>query len=50
MSKYAYNMLAAVAAGWGSLGDILPILKQRERERERERKRRARKRVAKTMT
>jgi hypothetical protein len=46
VSKYAYNMLAAVAAGWGTLGDILPILEQRERERERERQRRARKRAA----
>jgi hypothetical protein len=48
VSKYAYNMLCMVAAGWASLADILPVLERREREKELERQRLARKRAAKT--
>lgn len=47
MSKYAYNLLALVAGGWGSLENILPILERREKECERERERQAAKRAAK---
>ena len=32
INKYAYNMLCMVAAGWGSLADILPVLARREHE------------------
>jgi hypothetical protein len=39
VSKYAYNMLCMVAAGWGSLQDILPVLARREHEQELARKR-----------
>jgi len=52
MSKYAYNLLSAVAAGWTTVEGILPILERRERECERDRQRqharRAAKRAAKT--
>jgi hypothetical protein len=34
VSKYAYNMLCLVAAGWGSLQDVLPVLERREHEKE----------------
>jgi len=34
INKYAYNMLCMVAAGWGSLNDILPVLARREHEQE----------------
>jgi hypothetical protein len=44
LSKYGYNMLAMVAAGWGTLADALPILENRERERQRNRERQARRR------
>ena len=49
MSKYAYNLLGLVAAGWGSVADILPILENRERECELARQRLARKRAEKTV-
>lgn len=50
VSKYAYNMLCMVAAGWGSLQDILPVLARREHEQELARKRlaAARKQTEKT--
>lgn len=48
MSKYAYNLLSLVAAGWGTVADILPILENRERECELARQRLARKRAEKT--
>ena len=52
MSKYAYNLLSAVAAGWTTVDGILPILERREREcardRQRQRARAAAKRAAKT--
>lgn len=44
-SKYAYNMLCAVAAGQATLEDIAPILERRERERALERARLARKKA-----
>ena len=47
MSKYAYNLLALVAAGYGDVADLLPILERREKERQRERERQAAKRAAK---
>lgn len=47
MSKYAYNLLGLVAAGWGTVADILPILENRERECELARARLARKRAEK---
>lgn len=46
-SLYAYNMLCAVAMGWATVADILPVLERRERERRLERERLARKRTAK---
>ena len=48
-SLYAYNMLCAVAMGWASVADILPILERRERERARDRERQARRRAEKTV-
>lgn len=50
VGKYAYNMLCMVAAGWGSLQDILPVLARREHEQELARKRlaAARKQTEKT--
>jgi hypothetical protein len=49
ISKYAYNMLCMVAAGWGSLADILPVLARREHEQDLARKRlAARKQAEKT--
>jgi hypothetical protein len=50
VSKYAYNMLCMVAAGWGSLQDILPVLARREHEQDLARKRlaAARKQAEKT--
>jgi len=47
MSKYAYNLLTLVAAGWGDVADMLPILERREKESQRERERQAAKRAAK---
>ena len=47
MSKYAFNLLSLVAAGWGSIEDILPILEARERECERDRQRQAKRRAEK---
>jgi hypothetical protein len=47
VSKYAYNLLCMVAAGWTSLEDILPVLERREREKELERQRLARQRAEK---
>jgi hypothetical protein len=47
MSKYAYNLLGLVAAGWGTIEDMLPILEQRERQCRLERERVARKRAEK---
>jgi transposase len=47
-SLYAYNMLCAVAMGWASVADILPILERREKERQRDRERQARRRAEKT--
>jgi len=49
ISKYAYNLLCLVAAGWASLEDILPVLERREREKELERKRLARKQAEKSL-
>lgn len=46
-SLYAYNMLCAVAMGWASVADILPILERREKERQRDRQRQARRRAEK---
>jgi hypothetical protein len=49
VSKYAYNMLCMVAAGWGSLQDILPVLARREHEQDLARQRlAARKQAEKT--
>jgi len=48
MSKYAYNLLALCANGWGTIDDVLPILEAREKECERDRQRQARRRGAKT--
>jgi len=52
MSKYAYNLLALCAQGWGTIQDVLPILEAREREceldRRRQAKRQARRRAEKT--
>jgi hypothetical protein len=48
VSKYAYAMLAMVAAGQATLDDIVPILERRERECELDRRRRARGRAEKT--
>jgi hypothetical protein len=48
MSKYAYNLLALCANGWGTIDDILPILEAREKECERDRQRQARRRAEKT--
>ena len=48
MSKYAYNLLALCANGWGSIQDILPILEEREKECERDRQRQAKRRAQKT--
>jgi hypothetical protein len=47
LSKYGYNLLAMVAAGLGSISDMLPILDHREHERARDRDRKAAKRAAK---
>ena len=47
MSKYSYNALALVAAGYGTLEDALKILARRERERELEKARRDRKKAPK---
>lgn len=48
MSKYAYNLLAMCANGWGTIDQILPILEAREKECERDRQRQARRRLEKT--
>lgn len=48
MSKYAYNLLALCANGWGTLQDILPILEEREKECQRDRQRQALRRAQKT--
>jgi hypothetical protein len=48
MSKYAYNLLACVAAGWARVEDVLPVLERREAACQRERERQARKRAEKT--
>lgn len=48
VSKYAYNLLCMVAAGWATLEDILPVLERREREKQLERERLARKRAEKS--
>jgi hypothetical protein len=50
MSKYAYTLLACVAAGWARVEDVLPVLERRARARacQRERERQARKRAEKT--
>lgn len=45
---YAYNMLCAVAMGWATPAQILPVLERRQRERRLERERLARKRAQKT--
>jgi hypothetical protein len=45
---YAYNMLCAVAMGWATPAQILPVLERRQRERRLERERLARKRSQKT--
>jgi hypothetical protein len=49
MSKYAYNLLALCANGWGDIDDILPILEAREKECERDRQRQAQRRAEKTV-
>ena len=46
MSKYAYNLLSLVAAGWGTVEDALAVLARREAECARDRARVAAKRVA----
>jgi Transposase DDE domain len=48
VSKYAYTLLAMVAAGQTTLEDITPILERRERQCALDRQRRARKRAEKT--
>jgi hypothetical protein len=48
MSRYAFNLLSLVAAGFTTLEGILPILERRERECQRERERKAAKRASKT--
>ena len=45
---YAYNMLCAVAMGWATPAQILPVLERRRRERRLERERLARRRAQKT--
>jgi len=45
---YAYNMLCAVAMGWATPAQILPVLERRQRERRLERERLARRRAQKT--
>jgi hypothetical protein len=45
-SKYAYGLLCAVAGGWGSAQDLLPILQRRQRERLLAKARLARKQAA----
>jgi hypothetical protein len=47
LSKYGYNLLSMVAAGWGSVADMLPILQEQERRSQRERERVAKKRSEK---
>ena len=47
LSKYGYNLLSMVAAGWGSVADMLPILQEQERRSQRERERVAKKRAEK---
>jgi hypothetical protein len=47
LSKYGYNLLSMVAAGWGSVSDMLPILQEQERRSQLERERLARKRAEK---
>ena len=47
MSKYSYNALALVAAGYGTLEDALKIIARRERERALEKARLARKKAQK---
>lgn len=46
MSKYAYNLLGLVAAGWGSVEDALAVLERRERECARDRATAAARRAA----
>jgi IS4 transposase len=46
---YAYNMLSAVAMGWATVADILPVLERREHERQRDRKRQSKRRPEKTV-
>lgn len=46
LSKYAYNLTSLVAAGFGDLPSILPILENRERERQLARERLARKKTS----
>ena len=46
MSKYAYNLLSLVAAGWGTVESALAVLGRREAECDRERARVAAKRAA----
>jgi Transposase DDE domain len=47
LSKYGYNLLSMVAAGWGTVSDMLPILQEQERRSQLERERLARKRAEK---
>jgi hypothetical protein len=47
LSLYGYNLLSMVAAGWGDVGDMLPILERQERQSQRDRERQAKKRAAK---
>jgi heme exporter protein D len=47
LSKYGYSLLAMVAAGLGTVADMLPLLEDRERQAQRQRELQAAKRAAK---
>lgn len=47
LSKYGYALMSQVAAGHGDVGDMLPILENRERQARRQRELQAAKRAAK---
>jgi heme exporter protein D len=47
LSKYAYSLLALVAAGLGTVADMLPLLEDRERQAQRQRELQAAKKAAK---